>query len=229
MEPAIDLCFVNHHDDDKFCPSVKKGASTYFCFQARIVFLSTFSLPRITIMGTFITDKLQHLNNDLVQLFHLDAQPPIDIDNNNGSEAITSSTRRKSVHSNHSNDLHDDTQATIMTSLRASIDSLDLRSGVVPPMERVIAEIERVQGIVGSQEHEEGSKLSQLEHLFLAKCTVVVYLNLLDIILNATLPLSNEIEYWQSLLDGPKWRLLYILQSKCSFFTLSCFTMCSLL
>ncbi|KAF9395165.1 Nuclear control of ATPase protein 2 [Podila verticillata] len=169
-------------------------------------------------MGTFITDKLQHLNNDLVQLFHLDAQPPIDIANNNihhniGSEANAPGTRRKLVDSSHSNDHHDDTQATIMAGLRASIDSLDLRSSVVPPMERVIVEIERVQGIVGSLEHEEGSKLSQLEHLFLAKCTVVVYLNLLDIILNATLPLSNEIEYWQSLLDGPKWRLLYILQT----------------
>ncbi|KAG0034520.1 Nuclear control of ATPase protein 2 [Podila clonocystis] len=161
-------------------------------------------------MGTFITDKLQHLNNDLVQLFHLDAQPPIDIDNNRPEN--TSGTYPKSVH-NHNNDQHDDTQATIMAGLRASIDSLDLRSGIVPPMERVLAEIERVQGIVGSQEHMEGSKLSQLEHLFLAKCTVVVYLNLLDIILNATLPLSNEIEYWQSLLDGPKWRLLYILQT----------------
>ncbi|KAG0100518.1 Nuclear control of ATPase protein 2 [Podila epicladia] len=162
-------------------------------------------------MGTFITDKLQHLNNDLVQLFHLDAQPPIDIDHN-GPEATTSGTRPKSVH-NHNNDQHDDTHATIMAGLRISIDSLDLRSGVVPPMERVLAEIERVQGIVGSKEHFEGSTMSQLEHLFLAKCTVVVYLNLLDIILNATLPLSNEIEYWQSLLDGPKWRLLYILQT----------------
>ncbi|KAF9303607.1 Nuclear control of ATPase protein 2 [Mortierella antarctica] len=162
-------------------------------------------------MGTFITDKLQHLNNDLVQLFHLDAQPLIDIDNN-GPEANTSGTGPKSVH-NHNNDQHDDTQATVMAGLRTSINSLDLRSGVVPPMKCVLAEIERVQGIVGSQEHMEGSTWSQLEHLFLAKCTVVVYLNLLDIILNATLPLSNEIEYWQSLMDGPKWRLLYILQT----------------
>lgn len=161
-------------------------------------------------MGTFITDKLQHFNNDLVQLFHLDAQPPINIDNN-GPEANLLGTRPKSVQNN---DQHEDTQATLIAGLRTAIDSLDLRSGVVPPMERALAEIERVQGIVGSREHVEGSKLSQLEHLFLAKCTVVVYLNLLDIIINATLPLSNEIEYWQSLLDGPKWRLLYILQSK---------------
>ncbi|KAG0333870.1 Nuclear control of ATPase protein 2 [Podila humilis] len=163
-------------------------------------------------MGTFITDKLQHLNNDLVQLFHLDTQQPIDIDRNNsttGTDANAPSLSTRTSDGQH----HDGSEAAVMAGLRASIDALDLRSGVLPPMNRALAEIERVQALVGSVEHEEGTNLSQLEHLFLAKCTVVVYLNLLDVILNATLPLAKEIEYWQSLLDGPKWRLMYILQT----------------
>ncbi|KAF9426702.1 Nuclear control of ATPase protein 2 [Podila epigama] len=158
-------------------------------------------------MSTFITDKLLHLNNDLVQLFHLDAQPPISIDQPTASDSHSGTT-----HTNNNVD-HNNSQITTLNELRASIDALDLRSGTVPTMDRVLAEMDRVQAIVGSEKHVEGSATSQLEHLFLAKCTVVVYLNLLDIILNATLPLANEIEYWQSLLDGPKLRLLYILQT----------------
>ncbi|CAO3563877.1 unnamed protein product [Mortierella alpina] len=79
-------------------------------------------------------------------------------------------------------------------------------------MERVFLEIEKVETLLSTGSRG-GRQTSTMEHLFVAKCTVAVYLNLLDIILNATLPLSNEIEYWQSLRDSPTWRLLYIVQT----------------
>jgi hypothetical protein len=83
-------------------------------------------------------------------------------------------------------------------------------------MERVLLEIEKFESLVSTvpMYHRGGGEISKLEHLFLVKCTIAVYLNLLDIILNATLPLANEIAYWQSLLDNRSWRMLYVVQSK---------------
>ncbi|KAF9583120.1 Nuclear control of ATPase protein 2 [Lunasporangiospora selenospora] len=182
-------------------------------------------------MGTFIADKLQHLNNDLVQLFHLDAQPPLD-DNSgrpgsdNGSPSLGSppSSKQTGAAPNTAQNEHTQSETVafnLVLSLRASVNSLDLRSGSVPSMDRVLAEIEKVQTAVASATSNnvckdvwvKGSQVSKLEHLFLAKCTIAVYLNLLDIILNATLPLATEIQYWQSLLDSTSWRAFYILQT----------------
>ncbi|KAG0226785.1 Nuclear control of ATPase protein 2 [Actinomortierella wolfii] len=55
--------------------------------------------------------------------------------------------------------------------------------------------------------------VERLETLFLAKCTVAVYLHLMNSLLNATLPLADEIDYWQGLLESFKWRSMYILQT----------------
>lgn len=170
-------------------------------------------------MGTFITDRLQHLNNDLVQLFHLDAQAPLDDTTQNEAAPLSSSSASHSKH-RHQRAVSGSTEIALRNGLRASIDILDLRSGVVPSMERVFLEIEKIEALQvkssstaasGSQDE---SELARLQDLFLAKCTISVYLNLLDNILNATLPLAAEMEYWQSLLDKRSWRLLYILQSK---------------
>ncbi|KAI8596023.1 ATP synthase regulation protein NCA2-domain-containing protein [Dissophora ornata] len=82
-------------------------------------------------------------------------------------------------------------------------------------MERVLLEIEKVESLLSSVDStfRESEEVSRLEHLFLAKCTIAVYLSFLDIILNATLPLATEVQYWQSLLDNRSWRLFYILQT----------------
>ncbi|KAI1313884.1 Nuclear control of ATPase protein 2 [Mortierella claussenii] len=182
-------------------------------------------------MGTFIADKLQHLNNDLVQLFHLDSQPPLHehaVKNEaslHGSSALSRSSATTS-NSKHPPQKSQDEEGTVseqsnlelLTSLRASIEAIDLRSGTVPPMERVYIELEKIETLYtstasASKFRQENTEASKLEHLFLAKCTVAVYLNLLDKILDATLPLANEIQFWQSLLDNRSWRLFYIVQT----------------
>ncbi|KAG0268644.1 Nuclear control of ATPase protein 2 [Actinomortierella ambigua] len=55
--------------------------------------------------------------------------------------------------------------------------------------------------------------VERLETLFLAKCTVAVYLNLMNQLLNATLPLADEIDYWQGLLESSTWRSMYVIQT----------------
>ncbi|KAF9956774.1 Nuclear control of ATPase protein 2 [Mortierella alpina] len=158
-------------------------------------------------MGTFVTDKLQQLNNDLVQLFHLDAQALLGDNHHRNSPPSPPSSSF-----NTEGTVSEQSDLALASGLRASIEALDFRSGSVPPMERVFIEIEKIECLLSTGARG-GQQTSTMEHLFLAKCTVAVYLNLLDIILNATLPLSNEIEYWQSLRDSPSWRLLYIVQT----------------
>lgn len=177
-------------------------------------------------MGTFITDRLQHLNNDLVQLFNLDRQPLVHHRHHRGaapSGAGSSSTQANTATatSDTGNQGGEDTvkeqsDVALLSGLNASIGVLDLGSGTVPSMDKVLHEIEKVESLFASAPiyHRGGGEIAKLENIFLAKCTIAVYLNLLDIILNATLPLANEIQYWQSLLDNQSWRLFYVVQSK---------------
>ncbi|KAF9112022.1 Nuclear control of ATPase protein 2 [Mortierella sp. AM989] len=173
-------------------------------------------------MGTFITDKLHHLNNDIVQLFHLDAQPTRGNHHHTNSPYDSPTTSRakptivisSDTTKNHEDTILEQSNLEFLSSFRASIEALDLHSGVVPSMEKVVVEIEKVESLLESvSANRQSVEASKLEHLFMAKCTVAVYLHLLDIILNATLPLASEIEYWQSLLDSRSWRLMYILQT----------------
>ncbi|KAG0054045.1 Nuclear control of ATPase protein 2 [Gryganskiella cystojenkinii] len=174
-------------------------------------------------MGTFITDRLQHLNNDLVQLFHLDSQALLDDPEKTAVSPPSSPSLNKrggGGEGGHQHPVSSQSDLALRNGLRSSIDFLDLRSGVVPSMERVFLEIEKVEALLDnppssstSISSDEESEVVRQQHLFAAKCTIAVYLNLLDIILNATLPLATEIEYWQSLLDKRSWRLLYILQT----------------
>ncbi|KAF9364500.1 Nuclear control of ATPase protein 2 [Mortierella sp. NVP85] len=177
-------------------------------------------------MGTFITDRLQQLNGDLVQLFNLDRQPLTHHRHHHGNAraggptsstqanagATTSDTREQDGQDT----IREQSDATLLNNLRASVEALDLGSGTVPPMERVLLEIEKFESLISTvaMYHRGGGEISKLEHLFLAKCTIAVYLNLLDIILNATLPLASEIAYWQSLLDNRSWRMLYVVQTQ---------------
>ncbi|KAG0245762.1 ATP synthase regulation protein NCA2-domain-containing protein [Mortierella sp. GBAus27b] len=166
-------------------------------------------------MGTFITDRLQQLNNDLVQLFNLDRQQLIP-HRHQASQADAGPSNTSDTRNQGSQDtVQEQSNATLINGLKTSIGALNLGSGNVPPLERVILEIKKVQSLFSSSPiyHRGGGEVSKLEHLFLATCTIAVYLNLLDIILNATLPLANEITYWQSLLDNRSWRCLYVVQT----------------
>ncbi|KAF9079796.1 Nuclear control of ATPase protein 2 [Mortierella sp. AD031] len=168
-------------------------------------------------MATFITDKLLHINNDLVQLFHLDTQALLEDQHthaNNSNNSLKGTTQRPSSSKVTSKTATGQPDHALLTGLRDAVELLDLRSGSVPPMERALIAIEKVEKLFSSTAgSRDGEEIAKLEHLFLAKATATVYLNLLDIILNATLPLANEMLYWQSLLDSSSWRLLYILQT----------------
>lgn len=167
-------------------------------------------------MATFITDKLLHINNDLVQLFHLDTQALLEDQHTHGdkpSNSLQRTQRPSSSKKDTSTGSADHADHVLLTGLRDAVELLDLRSGTVPPIERALLAIQKVEALAGAGSPE-GDEVAKLRHLFLAKATATVYLNLLDIILNATLPLAKETEYWQSLLDSSSWRLLYILQSK---------------
>jgi hypothetical protein len=169
-------------------------------------------------MATFITDKLLHINNDLVQLFHLDTQVLLEDQHSHGdnpNSSLQGAPRPSSSKKDTSTGSTNHVDHALLTGLRDAVEFLDLRSGAVPPMERVLSAIQKVEALAGAGSPD-GDEAAKLEHLFLAKATATVYLNLLDIILNATLPLTKEMEYWQSLLDSSSWRLLYILQSTIS-------------
>lgn len=188
-------------------------------------------------MGTFITDRLQHLNNDLVQLFNLDRQPlthhhhhhrhhdaarsGVDSSSTQANTAAATTDTRNQGSQDSQDTVKEQSDVALLDGLNASIRALDLGSGVVPSMDKVLPEIEKVESLLSSAPmyHRGGGEISKLEHIFLAKCTIVVYLNLLDIILNATLPLASEIQYWQSLLDNQSWRLFYVFQSKPCFYS----------
>ncbi|KAF9199378.1 Nuclear control of ATPase protein 2 [Haplosporangium sp. Z 27] len=181
-------------------------------------------------MGTFITDRLQHLNNDLVQLFHLDTQQPLNDKQLNVNSPFNSPSSRRvnppttlstseTTHGEQQQQQQQDTVSEqsnleLVTRLRASVGALDLHSGTVPSMDKVHLEIEKFEALLrSSSKSRQGDQVSRLEHLFMAKCTIAVYLNLLDIILSATLPLANEILYWQSLLDTSPYRLYSLTRS----------------
>jgi nuclear control of ATPase protein 2 len=53
----------------------------------------------------------------------------------------------------------------------------------------------------------------ELEWLFLARCTVDVYGCLLQQLFEQTLPLAQDIFYWEDVLSNPIWRLLFLIQS----------------
>lgn len=59
----------------------------------------------------------------------------------------------------------------------------------------------------------ESEYAKDLEWLFLARCTVDVYGCLLDQLFRQTLPLAQDIFYWDDILSHPAWRLLYLIQS----------------
>jgi len=52
-----------------------------------------------------------------------------------------------------------------------------------------------------------------LEWLFLAQCAIGVYGCLLEQLFKQTLPLAQDIFYWDDVLSQPGWRLLFFIQS----------------
>jgi nuclear-control-of-ATPase protein 2 len=54
---------------------------------------------------------------------------------------------------------------------------------------------------------------AELEWLVLARCSVDAYACLLDQLFEQTLPLAQDIFYWDDVLSNPTWRFLFLVQS----------------
>ena len=58
---------------------------------------------------------------------------------------------------------------------------------------------------------------TELEWLFLARCAIDVYGCLLEQLFEQTLPLAQDIFYWDNVLSNPPWRFLFLIQSNPKF------------
>ncbi|CAG8736716.1 20179_t:CDS:2, partial [Gigaspora rosea] len=92
--------------------------------------------------------------------------------------------------------------------LTSAIQSIELDEGHVPKLTFVLNKLDTVEKTLHRswqtiKDHESESEfekgISKLEWIFLAKVTVVLYANLLSHLLFSTLPLLNEIYYWEEL------------------------------
>ncbi|MBE7180792.1 MAG: hypothetical protein INR71_06215, partial [Terriglobus roseus] len=64
-----------------------------------------------------------------------------------------------------------------------------------------------------AQKDESGSYERELEWLVVSKATTQIYGQLLSLILEQTIPLSHDIEYWDTILDSYRYTALYSVQT----------------
>ena len=102
-----------------------------------------------------------------------------------------------------------------LTELNESLSILSTPSHTTPSLaqiSRLLIEVNHAK--LQEQEHVTQSEYAkELEWLFLARCTVDVYGCLLEQLFQQTLPLAQDIWYWDDVLSQPTWRLLYLIQS----------------
>ena len=102
-----------------------------------------------------------------------------------------------------------------LAELNTSLTILSAPTHTTPSIDqisRLIIEVNRAK--LQEQDHVTQSKYAEeLEWLFLARCTVDVYGCLLEQLFQQTLPLAQDIWYWDNVLSQPTWRLLYLIQS----------------
>ena len=102
-----------------------------------------------------------------------------------------------------------------LTELNESLSILSIPAHKTPSL----AQISRLLIEVNQAKLQERDDVTQseyakeLEWLFLARCTVDVYGCLLEQLFQQTLPLAQDIWYWDDVLSQPTWRLLYLIQS----------------
>ncbi|KAI7904856.1 ATP synthase regulation protein NCA2-domain-containing protein [Cokeromyces recurvatus] len=91
-----------------------------------------------------------------------------------------------------------------------TIQSLDLTSSTLPTIEKIEEHLEKY---LSGFSNINSSVDPTLEWLFVAKCTIAVYGQVFSNLLNFTLPISESIEYWNSIHGNTFQELYYILQS----------------
>lgn len=141
-------------------------------------------------MSTFVNDHISRLDTDLTTALRVSSPP---------SESSDVTTTEAALESG-------DKAAYLTIATR----SIDLHSqSQLPNLGTVQALLEQYAGVAGSEES------TTLDWLFLAKCTVAVYGTLLHTLLNSTLPLSQSIEYWNSIYGSTRYEAYYFASSKC--------------
>jgi nuclear control of ATPase protein 2 len=102
-----------------------------------------------------------------------------------------------------------------LSELNTSLSILSATSHTTPSLAQVIRlliEVNRAK-LVESEAITQTEYAKELEWLFLARCTIDVYGALLQQLFQQTLPLAQDIFYWDDVLIQPTWRLLYLIQS----------------
>lgn len=138
-------------------------------------------------MSTFVNEQVKRLNTSLTQSFekHL------------ANTASLSS-------------LGDKDKFLLETS-----QALDLTSSTLPSFEKVQEYLEKYNEFknTGSVNATAESADPALEWLFVAKCTIAVYGQVFSKILNLTLPISESIDYWNSIQGSTMNEIYYAMQS----------------
>lgn len=102
-----------------------------------------------------------------------------------------------------------------LSELNTSLSILSATSHTTPSLDQVIRlliEVNRAK-LTESETITQTEYAKELEWVFLARCTIDVYGALLQQLFQQTLPLAQDIFYWDDVLIQPTWRLLYLIQS----------------
>jgi nuclear-control-of-ATPase protein 2 len=140
-------------------------------------------------MTTFVNEQVKRLDTILAQSFEKNLQ---------GSDVI------KNFSSLNENDQF----------LFKASQALDLTSSTLPTFEKVQEYLDKYHERFSSQSSVIQSEVDPaLEWLFVAKCTIAVYGQVFDKILTLTLPVSESIDYWDSIHGSSTQEIYYGLQS----------------
>jgi nuclear control of ATPase protein 2 len=103
-----------------------------------------------------------------------------------------------------------------LVELNTSLSILSSSGSTSPSLDQIARLIIEVnQAKLKEPEHITRSDYAKdLEWLFLARCAVDVYGCLLEQLFKQTLPLAQDIFYWDDILSQPGWRLLFLIQSQ---------------
>ena len=108
-----------------------------------------------------------------------------------------------------------ETTSTYVLELHASLSILSAPAHTSPSLNQITRLIIEVnQAKLKEPDYITQSDYARdLEWLFLARCTVDIYGCLLEQLFQQTLPLAQDIFYWDDVLSHPAWRLLFLIQS----------------
>jgi len=114
--------------------------------------------------------------------------------------------------------LHSVTSSKYIIELNASLNILSAPRPATPSLDqiaRLIIEVNHTK-LQEANEIIQNEYTRELEWLFVARCAVDVYGCLLEQLFQQTLPLAQDIFYWDDILSQPSWRILFLIQSKLS-------------